>query len=170
MKKLLFAFMIICLVMSLSISVLSVPPAEPIDLGETKTITIPEPKGEVDSTQVYFEKEFLFTPEQSGTYRFLMSYEEDEEKPYDVFLDVPGPYLKLDHGIEFEATAGENYLLCFQYPNHDGRYPQITFFLGTPDMKANPKTNDLCDLLPVFCLLMSAGLLVTFKKFYHTEA
>ena len=169
MKKLLIPLMIIWLVGCMSITALCVPPARVITLGETAVITVPEPKGEVDPTKVYFQQEFLFIPKESGTYRFLMNYEEDPEHPYEVFLDVPGAYLKLENGIEFEATASEQYLLCFQYPNHDGRYPQITFFLGTPDMDPNPKTNDLLPLLPMLCLLMSAGLLVVFKKYHQVK-
>ena len=59
-----------------------------ISLGETKTITIPQPDGEIDPSFVYFIHLFTFVPEEDGTYRFLVSYEDDATKPYDIFMDV----------------------------------------------------------------------------------
>ena len=167
MKKILIWLLIACLIGCVTVSAQNISRTEDIDLGETKIITIPKPDGEVDEGTVYFQQEFLFTPEESGTYRMLMSYEEDKENPYDVLLDIPGPYLPLDNGIEFEAIAGETYQLCFQYPQHDGRYPQFTFHLGT-NVEQIPKTFDRCLLLPGLCLVLSALLLVTAKKKYTT--
>ena len=167
MKKLIIVALIFCMIGCISVSAQNISQSDTIFLGETKTITIPKPTGDVDPGIVYFQQEFLFTPEATGTYRLLMSYAEDTNNPYDVFLDVPGSYWELDNGIEFEATAGETYQLCFQYPTHDGRYPEITFFLGTPDMEPIPKTGDSYFLLPVICLLLSAGLLITTKKQYR---
>jgi hypothetical protein len=165
MKKFLIWLLIACLIGCVTVSAQNISRTEDIALGETKIITIPKPDGEVDEGTVYFQQEFLFIPEESGTYRMLMSYKEDEANPYDVFLDIPGHYLQLDNGIEFEAIAGETYQLCFQYPNHDGRYPTITFHLGT-DVEEIPKTFDRCLLLPGLCLVLSALLLVTAKKKY----
>ena len=164
MKKILIFLMIVCLMGCVGVSAQNIARTEKIALGETKTITIPAPEGEIDEGTVYFQQEFLFTPEESGTYRMLMSYEDDVASPYDVSLDVPGPYLKLDNGIEFEANAGETYRLCFQYPTHDGRYPEITFSLGSPDLETIPQTGDLHFLFPIVCLVLSAALLLAGKK------
>ena len=103
MKKFLIWLLIACLIGCVTVSAQNISRTEDIALGETKIITIPKPDGEVDEGTVYFQQEFLFIPEESGTYRMLMSYKEDEANPYDVFLDIPGPYLQLDNGIEFEA-------------------------------------------------------------------
>lgn len=165
MKRIILLFVMVCMMGCLSVSAQNISRAEDIALGETKVITVPAPEGEVDEGTVYFQQEFLFTPEENGRYCFLMSYEEDTQNPYEVSLDVPGTYWEVDHGIEFEATAGETYQLCFQYPNHDGRYPQITFFLGTPGMEPIPQTTDLPFLLPLFCLILSATLLAAFKRY-----
>ena len=167
MKKFLIWLLIACLIGCVTVSAQNISRTEDIALGETKIITIPKPDGEVDEGTVYFQQEFLFIPEESGTYRMLMSYKEDEANPYDVFLDIPGPYLQLDNGIEFEATAGETCQISFQYPTHDGRYPEITFSLEAYGTQTNPQTSDLHFLLPLFCLILSAGLLVVFQKQYH---
>lgn len=167
MKKLLILFMIAALMGCLSVSAQNPYRCDTIALGETKVITVPAPDGEIDEGTVYFQQEFTFTAEESGTYRMIMSYEDDPKNPYDVFLDVPGSYLELEKGIEFEATAGETCQISFQYPTHDGRYPEITFSLEASGVETNPKTSDLYFLLPLFCLILSAGLLVVFQKQYH---
>jgi hypothetical protein len=174
MKKLLIFLILACMVLSgISASAENISQTEDIILGEAKVITIPKPDGEIDEGWVYFNQEFTFIPEESGTYRLLMHYEEDEANPYDVHLDVPGSYLELENGIEFDAVAGESYQLCFQYPNHDGRYPRITFYLGTADTQEipesalpedNPKTADAGMLLPLCCLLAATTTLVTMKR------
>ena len=174
MRKLLLFLALACMMLSgIRASAENISRTEDITLGETKIITVPKPDGEIDEGWVYFNQEFTFIPEKSGTYRLLMHYEEDEANPYEVHLDVPGSYLELKNGIEFDAVAGESYQLCFQYPNHDGRYPQITFYLATADIQEipesalpeeNPKTADCGILLPLCCLLMAAAALVTMKR------
>lgn len=174
MKKLLIFLMLACMALGgISASAENISRTEDITLGETKIITIPRPDGEIDEGWVYFNQEFTFIPEESGTYRLLMHYEDDEANPYDVHLDIAGPYLELKNGIEFDAVAGESCQLCFQYPNHDGRYPQIIFYLGTADIQEipeaalpeeTPKTADTGILLPLCCLLMAAAALVTIKR------
>lgn len=166
MKKLVIVLSLFVLMGCINVSAQNPRWTDTISLGETKVITVPAPEGEIDEGTVYFQQEYLFTPEESGTYRMLMHYDE-EETPYDVFLDVGGPYRQLDNGIEFDAEAGQTYSLCFQYPNHDGRYPEIAFFLGTPDMEPIPKTNDLYFLPPLLCLLLCAVLLTVSKKQYQ---
>ena len=111
-----------------------------ISSGDTRVIAIPQPEGEIDPGMVYFTQEFTFAPEQDGTYRFLVSYEEDESEPYNISMDVAGPYQQLKNGCEFEAVAGETYVLCFQYPIHDGRYPEFTFWVDTEDGTYVPET------------------------------
>ncbi len=167
MKKFVILIMIVALMGCLSVSAQNPQQSDTIAVGETKVITIPAPDGEIDEGTVYFQQEFLFTPKKSGTYRMLMAYDDDDVNPYEVFLDLPGSYLKLDNGIEFEAVAGETCQICFQYPTHDGRYPAFTFTLEEPGMEYNPQTNDLHFLLPMLCLILSAGLLVMFKKQYR---
>ena len=165
MKKLMIFLVIICMMGCIAASAENIHQTQSIDLGETAVITVPEPNGEVDKGTVYFTQEFSFTPEESGTYRFLMSYDEDEQKPYNVFLDVPGAYLEIKNGIEFEATAGETYLLCFQYPDYDGRFPEITFYLTVPGAEEIPKTAD-GTVLPVLWMGLSAVvLLITVSAF-----
>ena len=165
MKKLMILLVIICMMGCIAASAENIHQVQNIGLGETAVITVPEPDGDVDPGTVYFTQEFSFTPEESGTYRFLMSYEEDEQKPYNVFLDVPGAYMEIENGIEFEATAGENYLLCFQYPDYDGRFPEITFYLTVPGAEEIPKTADET-LLPVLCMGLSMCiLLITVPNF-----
>ena len=116
-----------------------------IAFGETKTVTVPQPEGEIDSGSVYFTQEFTFTPEKDGTYHFLVRYEEDESKPYEIFMDVvcPGGYQVLLNGCAFDAVAGESYELCFQYPIHDGRYPEFTFYVGSEEAVVVPETDDV---------------------------
>ena len=104
-----------------------------IGLNEHKQVTIPRPEGEIDEGWVYFTQEFTFVPEEDGTYRFLVSYKDERANPYDIYMDVSGAYRELENGCEFDAVAGESYVLCFQYPNHDGRYPKFTLYLGTGD-------------------------------------
>lgn len=161
MKKLLALATILCILLGgMSVYAENISRVEDISLFDTKVITVPQPEGEIDEGWVYFQQEFAFTPEEDGTYRFLMRYEEDEEKPYELTLDVTEVYQELENGIEFDAVAGETYLLCFQYPTHDGRYPEITFYLGTEDAESIPKTGD-ADLLAVSTLLvLSASALV----------
>ena len=98
-----------------------------IALNETKTVRVPEPTGAVDPGLVYFSQIFWFTPEESGRYRFLVDYVDDKSNPYNFSMDVAGAYWELENGCLFEAEAGETYELCFQYPNHDGRYPEFNF-------------------------------------------
>ena len=116
-----------------------------ISSGDTRVIAIPQPEGEIDPGMVYFTQEFTFAPEQDGTYRFLVSYEEDESEPYNISMDVAGPYQQLKNGCEFEAVAGETYVLCFQYPIHDGRYPEFTFWVDTADGTYVPETEPVAE-------------------------
>ena len=102
-------------------------PRDTIALGETKTITIPQPEGEIAESWTYYNLTFFFTPEKDGTYRFLVSYEEDESDPYDIYIAPAGEYWEIENGCQFDAQAGETYELFFQYPQHDGRYPEFTF-------------------------------------------
>ena len=134
MKKLWIFLVIFCMMAgSLRISAENYWLEDSISSGDTRVIAIPQPEGEIDPGMVYFTQEFTFVPEQDGTYRFLVSYEEDESEPYNIFMDVAGPYQQLKNGCEFEAVAGETYVLCFQYPTHDGRYPEFTFWVDTAD-------------------------------------
>lgn len=165
--KLFVILALICLLCNcMFVSAENISRVEDISIGETKVITVPQPEGEVDEGYVYFTQEFNFVPETDGTYRFLVDYEEDAENPYDFSVDVAGAYLELDNGIEFEATAGQTYSLCFQYPTHDGRYPQFTFYLGNEDAELVPKTADTGLLLPMGLMLFAAGgiLLATTKR------
>ena len=68
-----------------------------IAFGQTRIVTVPKPEGEIDPGFVYFNQEFTFVPEEDGTYRFLVSYQEDEAKPYDIFMDVVGAYRELEN-------------------------------------------------------------------------
>lgn len=165
-RKLFMILAIICLLSnSMFVSAENISRVEEISLGQTKVITVPRPEDEIDEGWVYFTQEFTFVPEADGTYRFLVDYEEDPENPYDIFMDVSDIYLELENGIEFDATAGETYTLCFQYPTHDGRYPQFTFYLGTEDAELIPKTDDAGLLLPwALMLLAGAGVLLTATK------
>ena len=129
-----------------------------IAFGQTRIVTIPKPEGEIDPGFVYFNQEFTFVPEEDGTYRFLVSYQEDEAKPYDIFMDVVGAYRELENGCEFDAVAGQTYDLCFQYPNHDGRYPTFTFYVGAADADVVPKTGEAGFLLPAVAAMLSAAL------------
>ena len=141
MKKFLLFLLIFCMLSgAVSVSAENYHLTESISLGETKIITIPKPNGEVDEGWVYFTQEFIFVPEEDGTYRFLVAYEEDSKKPYDFSMGVAGAYRELENGCEFDAIAGETYELCFQYNNHDGRYPEFTFYLGTLADAAVPET------------------------------
>ena len=67
MKKLLIVFVIACLMGCMSVSAQNIARTEDITLGETKTVTVPEPEGPVDEGMVYFQQEFLLTPESSGS-------------------------------------------------------------------------------------------------------
>ena len=129
-----------------------------IAFGQTKIVTVPKPEGEIDPGFVYFNQEFTFVPEEDGTYRFLVSYQEDEAKPYDIFMDVAGAYRELENGCEFDAVAGQTYDLCFQYPIHDGRYPTFTFYVGAADADVVPKTGEAGFLLPAVAAMLSAAL------------
>ena len=129
-----------------------------IAFGQTRIVTIPKPEGEIDPGFVYFNQEFTFVPEEDGTYRFLVSYQEDEAKPYDIFMDVAGAYRELENGCEFDAVAGQTYDLCFQYPSHDGRYPTFTFYVGAADADVVPKTGEAGFLLPAVAAMLSAAL------------
>jgi hypothetical protein len=141
MKKLWIFLVIFCMMAgSLRISAENYWLEDSISSGDTRVIAIPQPEGEIDPGMVYFTQEFTFVPEQDGTYRFLVSYEEDESEPYNIFMDVAGPYQQLKNGCEFEAVAGETYVLCFQYPTHDGRYPEFTFWVDTADGTYVPET------------------------------
>lgn len=139
---------------NMCVSAANIEQERSVSLGETCVITVPQPEGEIDEGQVYFQQEFLFVPQESGTYHFLISYDDDEQDPYDILLDVPGPYLELENGIEFDAVAGETFRLCFQYSNNDGRYPEFTFYLGTKDATQIPETGDSS-------LLILSGLMLT---------
>ena len=100
---------------------------DPIALNETKTVRVPKPLSAVDPGEVYFSQIFWFTPEESGTYCFLVDYVEDESDPYYFTMDIADAYWELENGCMFDANAGETYELSFQYPVHDGRYPEFTF-------------------------------------------
>ena len=146
MKKLWIFLVIFCMMAgSLRISAENYWLEDSISSGDTRVIAIPQPEGEIDPGMVYFTQEFTFVPEQDGTYRFLVSYEEDESEPYNIFMDVAGPYQQLKNGCEFEAVAGETYELCFQYPVHDGRYPEFTFWVDTADGTYVPETEPVAE-------------------------
>ena len=166
-RKLLMILAILCLLMnSISVSAENISRVEDISLGQTKVVTVPQPEGEIDEGWVYFTQAFTFVPEQSGTYRFLVSYQEDEQNPYDFNVGVAGEYWELENGIEFEAIAGETYYLGFQYPTHDGRYPEFTFYLGTENAEFIPQTGDSSLLLPsgLLILALAGMILVTTKR------
>ena len=133
MKKLWILLVVFCMLAgSITVHAENHHQNDTISCGETKVITIPKPKGEIDGDYVYFTQEFTFAAAEDGTYRFLVSYEEDESEPYVFSMDVfcPDGYQELENGCEFEGKAGETYELCFQYPIHDGRYPEFTFYLS----------------------------------------
>lgn len=152
-----------------------------IAYGEKKTITIPEPDVKVNDNYTYLTQFFHFTPKVEGTYRFMVSYEEDESNPYPIFMDVAPfimvngqkqycsdqGYWEIENGCEFEAKAGISYELMFQYMNNDGRNPKFTFYLET-DLEI-PKTGDAGLLLPgalvLLSTLMTACLILNRKKF-----
>lgn len=132
MKKLLALLAVFCMLSgAVPVHADQYQEAKAIGLCDFQTVRVPEPEGEVDPDSVYFTQEFTFVPEEDGTYRFLVSFEEDQSEPYDYFMDVvcPDGYWELPNGCEFDAVAGETYELCFQYPNHDGRYPAFTFYV-----------------------------------------
>ena len=146
MKKIWIFLVIFCMMAGgLRISAENYWLEDSISSGDTRVIAIPQPEGEIDPGMVYFTQEFTFVPEQDGTYRFLVSYEEDESEPYNIFMDVAGPYQQLKNGCEFEAVAGETYVLCFQYPIHDGRYPEFTFWVDTEDGTYVPETEPVAE-------------------------
>ena len=156
MKKFLLSLLIFCMLSGArSNSAENYHLTESISLGETKIITIPKPNGEVDEGWVYFTQEFIFVPEEDGTYRFLVAYEENRKKPYDFSMGVTTEYHELENGCEFNAIAGETYELGFQYNNHDGRYPAFTFYLGTQQAGMVP----MPERLPVGSLLSDNILL-----------
>lgn len=149
MRKLWFLFLILLMFLCVTgVSAENISRTEEIALGETKVITVPEPEGDVSANWVYFEQIFLFTPEETGTYRLLMHYEEDKDNPYNVSLAGSGSYYTLNNGIEFDALAGQTYELFFQYPTHDGRYPKITFRLGTAQLQHIPQTDKPAETTP----------------------
>ena len=128
-----------------------------ISAGETKVVTVPRPEGEIDPGGVYFMQTFHFVPEEDGTYLFLVGYEDDASDPYEIFMDVAGPYWELENGCKFEGRAGESYELCFQYPVHDGRYPEFTFYVGSEEADQVPKTGDTGIFLYVCTGFLSAA-------------
>jgi hypothetical protein len=143
MRKFWIFLVILCLVTgSMTASAENFDVRDTIAFGETKIVTIPKPEGEIDPGFVYFTQAFTFVPEEDGIYRFLISYREDGEKPYDIYMDVSGAYRELENGCEFDAIAGESYELCFQYPIHDGRYPEFTFYVGSEEAVVVPEIND----------------------------
>ena len=167
MKKIWIFLVIFCMMAgSLRISAENYWLEDSISSGDTRVIAIPQPEGEIDPGMVYFTQEFTFVPEQDGTYRFLVSYEEDESEPYNIFMDVAGPYQQLKNGCEFEAVAGETYELCFQYPNHDGRYPEFTFYLGSESAERIPNDNILlyCAAGALLVCCLTALLIAERKK------
>ena len=133
---------------------------------ETKVVTVPKPLFGLTENWVYFTQEFTFVPQEDGTYRFLIGYEEDESKPYDIYMDVSGTYRELENGCEFDAIAGETYELRFQYPNHDGRYPEFTFYLGSESAERIPNDNILlyCAAGALLVCCMTALLIAERKK------
>jgi hypothetical protein len=161
MRKFWIFLVILCLVTgSMTVSADNFDVRDTIAFGETKIVTIPKPEGEIDPAFIYFNQEFTFVPEEDGTYRFLVSYQEDETNPYDIYMDVVGAYWELENGCEFDAVAGQTYYLCFQYPIHDGRYPTFTFYVGAADADVVPKTGDPGIFLPAMGAALSLAVLV----------
>lgn len=112
-----------------------------LTLGETKTFTIPQPEREIEEGWTYFNLSLFFTPEESGTYRFLADYVQDGSDPYKIYMGVTCPtgYWELVNGCQFDAQAGETYELFFQYPTHDGRYPEFAFHVEEGAAPAVPE-------------------------------
>ena len=167
MRKFWIFLVILCLVTgSMTVSAENFDVMDTIAFGETKIVTIPKPEGEIDPGFVYFTQAFTFVPEEDGTYRFLIRYQEDGEKPYDIFMGVAGAYRELENGCEFDAIAGETYELCFQYPNHDGRYPEFTFYLGSESAERIPNDNILlyCAAGALLVCCLTALLIAERKK------
>ena len=167
MRKFWIFLVILCLVTgSMTVSAENFDVRDTITPGETRVVTIPKPEGEIDPGVVYFTQAFTFVPEEDGTYRFLIGYEEDESKPYDIYMDVSGAYRELENGCEFDAIAGETYELCFQYPNHDGRYPEFTFYLGSESAERIPNDNILlyCAAGALLVCCLTALLIAERKK------
>ena len=161
MRKFWIFLVILCLVTgSMTVSAENFDVKDTIAFGETKIVTIPKPEGEIDPGVVYFTQAFTFVPEEDGTYRFLIDYEEDKSKPYDIYMDVSGAYRELENGCEFDAVAGQTYYLCFQYPTHDGRYPTFIFYVGAADADVIPKTGDPGIFLPAMGAALSLAVLV----------
>ena len=159
MRKFWIFLVILCLVTGgMTVSAENFDVKDTIAFGETKIVTIPKPEGEIDPAFIYFNQEFTFVPEEDGTYRFLVSYQEDETNPYDIYMDVVGAYWELENGCEFDAVAGQTYNLCFQYPTHDGRYPTFIFYVGAADADVVPKTGEAGFLLPAVAAMLSAAL------------
>ena len=159
MRKFWIFLVILCLVTgSMTVSAENFDVRDTIAFGQTKIVTIPKPEGEIDPAFIYFNQEFTFVPEEDGTYRFLVSYQEDKDQPYDIYMDVVGAYWELENGCEFDAVAGQTYNLCFQYPTHDGRYPTFTFYVGAADADVVPKTGEAGFLLPAVAAMLSAAL------------
>jgi LPXTG-motif cell wall-anchored protein len=161
MRKFWIFLVILCLVTgSMTVSAENFDVRDTIAFGETKIVTIPKPEGEIDPAFIYFNQEFTFVPEEDGTYRFLVSYQEDKDQPYDIYMDVVGAYWELENGCEFDAVAGQTYNLCFQYPTHDGRYPTFTFYVGAADADVIPKTGAPGIFLPAMGAALSLAVLV----------
>ena len=145
MRKAAILLIVLCMMVgSVTVHAENFHVKDTIAFGEIKTVTVPQPEGEIDSGWLYFTQEFTFTPEKDGTYHFLVRYEEDESEPYEIFMDVvcPGGYQVLLNGCAFDAVAGESYELYFQYPIHDGRYPEFTFYVGSEEAVVVPEIND----------------------------
>ena len=170
MKKLLALLVILCVMMS-SISVsANHQHREYIEYGEVKVITIPEPDEHFKNNYVYYNHYFIFKPEVSGTYRFMISYEEDETKPYPIYMGMTSyikvngndryegglGYREIENGLEFYGEVGRYYEIMFQYMSYDKRHPQFTFYLDS-DLEI-PKTGDADLLLPTAAMLVSATL------------
>ena len=159
MKKAVILLIVLCMAAgSVMVHAENFDVKDTIACGQTRIVTIPKPEGEIDPGFVYFNQEFTFVPEEDGTYRFLVSYQEDEDTPYDIYMGVGGAYRELENGCEFDAMAGETYDLCFQYPIHDGRYPTFTFYVGAADADVVPKTGEAGFLLPAVAAMLSAAL------------
>lgn len=170
MRKLCILLVVICMLAgSFAVHAENWEQTDSISLGEVKVVTIPEPEGEIAPGWVYFTQVFTFVPEEDGEYCFLVRYEEDPSDPYEFTMDVAGSYRELTNGCLFEGKAGESYELCFQYPTHDGRYPEFTFCVTSGDVREIPKTSD-AGILPSFFAFGLSGaalvLLMARKKRY----
>ena len=181
MKKILALLVLLCVVMSSTSVSANHQHREYIDYGEVKVITIPEPDEHFKNNYVYYTHYFIFKPTVSGTYRFMISYEEDETKPYPIYMDMTSyikvngndryegnqGYREIENGLEFYGEVDRYYELMFQYMSYDKRNPQFTFYLET-DLEI-PKTGDAGLLLPgalvLLSTVMAACLILNRKKF-----